>query len=168
MTGVQTCALPISNKQIQVDALKNAASLTSKAKGEAKRLQVEALKSAAPLTNQQKMENKRMQIDALKSAAQLTEQKRQHNTKLSHEAAQADKQALQKFSAGGEVSEKKNESNDYDYAGYRNAVAKGLVKPKEGEEDHYPDTFKLPNHVTFSNESMYSNEKTPEIGRAHV
>ena len=83
-----------ANKQIQVDALKNAASLTSKEKGEAKRLQVEALKSAAQLTNQQKMENKRMQIDALKSAAQLTEQKRQHDTKLSHEAAQADKQAL--------------------------------------------------------------------------
>ena len=80
---------------------------------------------------------------------------------MSHEAAQADKQALQKFSAGGEVSEKKNESDDYDYAGYRNAVAKGLIKPKEGEEDHYPDTFKLPNHVTFSNESMYSNAKTP-------
>ena len=83
-----------ANKQIQVDALKNAASLTSKEKGEAKRLQVEALKSAAQLTNQQKMENKRMQIDALKSAAQLTEQKRQHDTKLYHDAKQADKQAL--------------------------------------------------------------------------
>jgi hypothetical protein len=32
---------------------------------------------------------------------------------------------------------------------------------KPSENNHLPDTFKLPNHPTFSNESVYSNEETP-------
>jgi len=52
-------------------------------------------------------------------------------------------------------------SNDYDYAAYNRAVSQGLVKPRKGEEDHYPDTYKLPTHVTFSDQSVHSNEKTP-------
>jgi hypothetical protein len=83
-----------ANKQIQVDALKNAASLTAKQKGEEKRLQVEALRSAAEITNRDKVENKRMQIDALKSAAQLTEQKRQHDSKMGHESKRMGMDAL--------------------------------------------------------------------------
>ena len=84
----------IAAKQQQIDALKNAAQLTAKQKGEDKRLQVEALRSAAEITNRDKMENKRMQIDALKSAAQLTEQKRQHDTKLAHESKRMGMDAL--------------------------------------------------------------------------
>lgn len=38
---------------------------------------------------------------------------------------------------------------DYDYAG---AAAAGL---KPDERGHMPDTYKLPNHITFSNESVY-------------
>jgi hypothetical protein len=44
--------------------------------------------------------------------------------------------------------------------GYKKAVKSGEIKPRKGEEDHYPDTFKLPNHPTFSEQSKYSNEKT--------
>ena len=41
-------------------------------------------------------------------------------------------------------------SNDYDYEGFK---ASGL---KQGANGHYPDTFKLPNHMTFSSDSKYS------------
>ena len=106
-----------ASKQIQVDALKSAATLTSKEKAEQKRLQVEALRSAADLTTRKELDGKRMQIEALKSAAQLTEQKRQHDTKLTHEntrmgvdalktAAQLEAQSKVKaFSAKEEPSE---------------------------------------------------------------
>jgi len=30
-----------------------------------------------------------------------------------------------------------------------------------GENGHLPDTFKKPNHMTFSDQSQYSNEQTP-------
>ena len=106
-----------ASKQIQVDALKSAATLTSKEKAEQKRLQVEALRSAADLTTRKELDGKRMQIEALKSAAQLTEQKRQHDSKLAHEntrmgvdalktAAQLEAQSKVKaFSAKEEPSE---------------------------------------------------------------
>lgn len=44
-------------------------------------------------------------------------------------------------------------TNDYDMQG---AFLAGLGR---GGNGHFPDTFKKPNHMTFSNESMYS---TPE------
>ena len=46
----------------------------------------------------------------------------------------------------------------YDYVGYLNAY--GHVYPK-GAGGHYTDKFKLPNHPTFSDESIYSNSNTP-------
>lgn len=46
----------------------------------------------------------------------------------------------------------------YDYVGYLNAY--GHVYPK-GVGGHYTDKFKLPNHPTFSDESIYSNSNTP-------
>ena len=42
------------------------------------------------------------------------------------------------------------QSSDYDYEGFK---ASGQ---KQGANGHYPDTFKLPNHMTFSSESKYS------------
>ena len=39
---------------------------------------------------------------------------------------------------------------DYDYEGFK---ASGKAQAANG---HYPDTFKLPNHMTFSTESKYS------------
>lgn len=41
-------------------------------------------------------------------------------------------------------------ANDYDYAGAR---AAGIA---QGENGHWPDTYKLPNHITFSTDSKYS------------
>ena len=50
---------------------------------------------------------------------------------------------------------------DYDMEG---ALRDG-VKP--GANGHFPDTYKLPNHITFSTDSKYSNEKTPGGVWAH-
>ncbi|HUT60719.1 MAG TPA: hypothetical protein VNA25_22975, partial [Phycisphaerae bacterium] len=44
---------------------------------------------------------------------------------------------------------------DYDYAGARKAG----IKP--GPNGHWPDTYKLPNHITFSKDSKYSTDETP-------
>jgi hypothetical protein len=49
------------------------------------------------------------------------------------------------------------EDQDYDLQGYYNKYGnRGLAA-----NGHLPDEFKKPNHVTFSNESVYSNPKTP-------
>lgn len=45
---------------------------------------------------------------------------------------------------------------DYDYEGARKAGLAG-----DGPKGHWPDTYKLPNHITFSTDSKYSNPKTP-------
>lgn len=47
--------------------------------------------------------------------------------------------------------------NDRDYD-LRGAWSTGL---KPSENNHLPDTFKKPNHPTFSQQSAYSNEQTP-------
>lgn len=49
---------------------------------------------------------------------------------------------------------------DYDMRGYFNA-GKGLNET----EGHFPDTFKKPNHPTFSNESQYHGAPKPGGGR---
>ena len=47
--------------------------------------------------------------------------------------------------------------SDYDMAGYR----KKYGEPNQAQGQHLTDEFKLPNHMTFSSESMYSSpEKT--------
>lgn len=45
-----------------------------------------------------------------------------------------------------------NSDPDYDYA---NAAAAG-VKPDA--RNHLPDTYKLPNHITFSDDSIYAGD----------
>lgn len=44
---------------------------------------------------------------------------------------------------------------DYDYEGYHRKY--GPAKP----DGHYPDEFKLPNHITFSTDSQHHSEATP-------
>lgn len=46
---------------------------------------------------------------------------------------------------------------DYDYDAYKKAFPDKEIT----SESHGPDTFKLPNHITFSNESMYHSDETP-------
>jgi hypothetical protein len=53
------------------------------------------------------------------------------------------------YANGGAV-----EAPDYDYA----AAKKAGVKPDK--RGHMPDTYKLPNHMTFSDDSIYSNSET--------
>lgn len=50
-----------------------------------------------------------------------------------------------------------NPDPDYDMEGWRKET--GLDSLPEGQ--HYPDTYKLPNHMTFSDESKYSTPETP-------
>lgn len=52
------------------------------------------------------------------------------------------------------------EMGDYDIQGAWKAQKSGqsIVDPVTG---HWPDTFKKPNHITFSNQSMYHSEATP-------
>ena len=54
--------------------------------------------------------------------------------------------------------------HSYDYKGYYKENAKGreqknIVEMLLGTQ-HCPDTYKLPTHPTFSDESIYSNETT--------
>lgn len=44
---------------------------------------------------------------------------------------------------------------DYDMQGWYKANKDTAMEPGQ----HYPDTFKKPNHPTFSDESMYSNDQ---------
>lgn len=55
------------------------------------------------------------------------------------------------------VSPEPSQKPDYDYAGWQKAT--GLTELPPGQ--HYPDTYKLPNHITFSDQSQYSNNETP-------
>ena len=71
----------------------------------------------------------------------------QYNTKLTPEE-QADYN--KKFSPG--------DSYDYDMQGWYKANPG--ADPK-GEGVHYPDTFKKPNHPTFSDQSQYHSDDTP-------
>lgn len=49
---------------------------------------------------------------------------------------------------------------DYDmYSWYRNNPSQAASPWKEGQ--HWPDTYKRPNHPTFSNESIYSTPENP-------
>jgi hypothetical protein len=98
---------------------------------------------------------------------QQTNQQHDHAKFLAErQHQQAERQAQrQAQTKGGEVGGKKPEGfkeggvihSDYDMEGYKAAVKSGKIKPRAGEEDHYPDTYKLPNHPTFSEQSKYSN-----------
>ena len=95
-----------------------------------------------------------------------TNQQHGHATRLAQ--LQQQERAQQAQNKGGEVPRKKPEGfkdggvihSDYDMEGYKAAVKSGKIKPRAGEEDHYPDTYKLPNHPTFSEQSIYSNADT--------
>ncbi len=56
------------------------------------------------------------------------------------------------------------ESNDYNMRGYYQSLqlpgAQGSSVNANDGQMHYPDTFKLPNHQTFSTESGYYNPAT--------
>ena len=70
----------------------------------------------------------------------------EYNTPLSQ-----NEQPLFKKWAGEKIKDK----YDYDLQGF------WLADRKFGSDGHGTDEFKKPNHPTFSNESKYSNEKTP-------
>lgn len=74
----------------------------------------------------------------------------QFNTPLSQEEEVAFRQW-----AGDRIAD----TYDYDLRGAWKAMATGQIAPSAN--GHLPDTFKKPNHITFSNESIYSNEYMP-------
>lgn len=60
----------------------------------------------------------------------------------------------------GHMSRSTYPSDDYDYAAWEkdNPGKSWVAHMNSGE--HFPDTYKLPNHITFSSDSKYSNDKT--------
>lgn len=64
----------------------------------------------------------------------------------------------EQFSAWKQQYAPKDSGVDYDLRG---AFKAGL---KPGENGHWPDTFKKPNHPTFSNESIYAKEVPEKAG----
>ena len=52
------------------------------------------------------------------------------------------------------------QSDDYDYDAWRAAGS-----PADPVTGHGPDTYKLPNHMTFSNESIYHGKDGAEGGQ---
>lgn len=78
---------------------------------------------------------------------------------------------LKKYQQGGEiipfeeyykhVPEYKNDTSGYDLRGYYNDNPKGAWKFANSEHGHAPDTYKKPNHITFSNQSKYSTPSNP-------
>jgi len=57
-------------------------------------------------------------------------------------------------------------SNDYNLRDAYNELPYKATKAwaKDPERNHLPDTYKLPNHPTFSNESKYYDSVTPGVG----
>jgi hypothetical protein len=72
----------------------------------------------------------------------------QYNTKLSP----GDEAAFQRWAR---AHNRTRDSFDYDMRGAWKAMA------KQSENGHFPDTFKKPNHPTFSNESVYASPSMP-------
>lgn len=108
-------------------------------------------------------------VDVALKESERTHQKQQTNQQHDHARFLAERQAQNK---GGEVSRKKPEGfkkggkieqkevSDYDIDAYKAAVKRGDISDTMATGGHGPDTFKLPNHPTFSEESVHSNEKT--------
>ena len=57
----------------------------------------------------------------------------------------------------GDLPKRLQSDKDYDLEGYYNTNGATQVK----DDGHLSSKFKKPNHVTFSDESVYSNDKTP-------
>ena len=57
------------------------------------------------------------------------------------------------------ISRKELEQGDYDYRAYYNSNPSAAEEHLKGNPNaHFPDTFKRPNHPTFSAESIYSGK----------
>jgi len=55
----------------------------------------------------------------------------------------------------------KNDTNTYDLRSAYKELPYRIMKKFATSEAHLPDTYKKPNHPTFSEESIYNSEKTP-------
>lgn len=79
---------------------------------------------------------------------------RQYNTGLTEkELEDFKKWGIKQY---GSVDEIQNQLGDYDLQGAYKDIKSGKIKfdPKTG---HLPDTYKKPNHITFSTQSKYHN-----------
>jgi len=56
------------------------------------------------------------------------------------------------------VPQYKNDTSNYNLREYYNRNPKGALEFAKNIDAHAPDSFKLPNHPTFSNESIYFND----------
>lgn len=93
-------------------------------------------------------------LDALVGGSEAVSDPRdlsaQYNTQLSPEEERA-------FRAW--AGDKINDTYDYDLRGAWRDIMSGKIQ--QDERGHLPDTYKKPNHPTFSVESIYSSPETP-------
>jgi hypothetical protein len=72
-----------------------------------------------------------------------------------------DEERFQKWIKDNKIPWREEEKSDYDMRGYWQAQQKGDPEAKRGANLHFPDTYKTPYHVSFSNESKYATKDAP-------
>lgn len=65
------------------------------------------------------------------------------------------------------VPEYKNDTSNYNLREYYNQNPQGAANFAKNIDAHAPDSFKLPNHPTFSDESIYYNPKVNQDSAGH-
>lgn len=89
-------------------------------------------------------------LDGVDSGSDPRDLTAQYNTQLSPE----EERAFQAWAG-----DKLKDTYDYDLRGAWKDIVSGKIQ--QDERGHLPDTYKKPNHPTFSNESIYSTPETP-------
>lgn len=80
-----------------------------------------------------------------------------YQTSLSPE----DEQKFQSWTKESKAPWQDSPTSDYDMRGYWKAQQSGDPNAHQAANQHYPDTWKTPNHKTFSDESIYATPGAP-------
>lgn len=79
-----------------------------------------------------------------------------YETKLTKEEEKSFNEWFKQAKENGIINENDN-GNDYDFRGFwKDIVNNPQNKTNYSQETHFPDTYKKPNHETFSIESKYA------------
>lgn len=84
-----------------------------------------------------------------------------YDTKLSKEGEKQFEEWFSKSKNDGVIHPNDN-GNDYDFRGFWKNIVNSDNKNEYNSDNHFPDTYKKPNHETFSNESKYAKGKLKE------
>ena len=79
-----------------------------------------------------------------------------YETKLTKEEEKDFEKWFKQAKTNGTI-HKEDNGNDYDFRGFwKDVVNNSENDVNYSQETHFPDTYKKPNHETFSNESKYA------------